>query len=202
MPRHKAPDDEPKDKEAMRKTTIFKAGRRYEKSESKGLPHSKRDIALFEKHKDDALFTGGREDYIRNPNIKSKVKFVEPEDDGANTPAADAPADVNAPGRDIDQPINKAKLKKILPSAYKSINQPGATTQIAPISHSDFLEKQREHTRKQIGNIPRGAVPKNFVVEKPLQPSPLDYYESAVIRKQNNYREKMYNAGRPFVPVY
>jgi hypothetical protein len=201
MPRPRpAPEDEPKDTEAKRKAMLFKAGRRYEKHEAQGKPQSKRDQSLYEKHKDNALFVEGREDYTRNPKIKSRVKFTEEkEDDDDDATPGTAP---EAPGRDVDQPIHRAKLKKVLPNAYETVDQPGATRQNVPISHSDFLEKQREHTRKQIGNIPRGAIPKNFVVEKPLHPSPLDYYSSALIRKQNQYRFNSLEAGRPFVPVY
>lgn len=103
------------------------------------------------------------------------------------------------PKRDVDTPIAKAKLMKMVPTAYQAAAQPGGSEPTPSLSQNLFLERQRDYTRRQVGPLGTNKKLDNFIVEKPLHPSPLDYYESAMIRKQNLQRLRSAENRKPFM---
>ena len=103
------------------------------------------------------------------------------------------------PKRDVDTPIAKAKLMKMVPTAYQATAQPGGSEPTPSLSQNLFLERQRDYTRRQVGPLGTNKKLDNFIVEKPLHPSPLDYYESAMIRKQNLQRLRSAENRKPFM---
>ena len=74
--------------------------------------------------------------------------------------------------------IERARLRRLNPTAFSSeVNAvKGLTGQEARITPEELDIKQREESRRQLGDVSKSAQPRNFVVEKPLKPSPLDIY--------------------------
>ena len=74
--------------------------------------------------------------------------------------------------------IERAKLRRLNPTAFSSEAGAiqGLTGQEARITPEELDIKQREESRRQLGDLSKSAQPRNFVVEKPLKPSPLDIY--------------------------
>lgn len=130
---------------------------------------------------------------------KKKVKIAP-----TTEPTVDTQEDIERyesgkPKRDVDMPIHKAKMMKMVPTAYQSTAQPGGSEPTPTLSQNLFLERQRDYTRRQVGPLGTNKKLENFIVEKPLYPSPLDYYESAIIRKQNLFRKnKPFTQLNPF----
>jgi hypothetical protein len=94
--------------------------------------------------------------------------------------------------------IEKARLRRLNPTAFTSENQAvmGLTGQEARITPEQLDTKQREESRKQLGDLSRSAQPQNFVVMKPLKPSPLDIYGAEKEQQRANIR-----VSRAFAPV-
>ena len=86
--------------------------------------------------------------------------------------------------------ITQAKMRRIHPTAFQSENQAvqGLTGQEARITPEKLDMKQREESRKQLGELSKSAQPQNFVVMKPLQPSPLDIYGAEKEQQRSNIR--------------
>ena len=94
--------------------------------------------------------------------------------------------------------ITRAKMSRIHPTAFTSENQAimGLTGQEARTTPEQLDTKQREESRKQLGELSKSAQPQNFVVMKPLKPSPLDIYGAEKEQQRSNIR-----ASRAFAPV-
>ena len=93
--------------------------------------------------------------------------------------------------------IERAKLRRLNPVAFSSAGAiQGLTGQDAKITPEELDIKQREESRRQLGDLSRSAQPQNFVVEKPLKPSPLDIYGA----KKEMSRAAIRNS-RVFAPV-
>ena len=88
--------------------------------------------------------------------------------------------------------IAKAKIKRVHPTAFSSDSTvvQGLTGQEARITPEELDVKQREESIKQLGQVSKSAQPQNFVVEKPLQPSPLDIYGAQKEQQRGAIRSK------------
>lgn len=94
--------------------------------------------------------------------------------------------------------IERAKLRRLNPTAFSSSSDAirGLTGQEAKITPEELDVKQREESRRQLGDLSKSSQPKNFVVEKPLRPSPLDIYGAKKEMERSAIR-----SSRVFVPV-
>lgn len=88
--------------------------------------------------------------------------------------------------------ITQAKIKRIHPTAFSSETDAvqGLTGQEARITPEDLDIKQRQESIKQLGQVSKSAQPQNFVVEKPLVPSPLDIYGAQKEQQRGAIRSK------------
>ena len=94
--------------------------------------------------------------------------------------------------------IEKARLKRLNPTAFASENAPvfDMTGQVAPESPEELDAKQRKETVRALGRMSYASEPKNFVVEKPLKPNALDLYQAQKMQKRASMRNE-----RAFAPV-
>jgi hypothetical protein len=94
--------------------------------------------------------------------------------------------------------IQKAKLKRLNPTAFASQNAPvfDMTGQKAQDTPEELDEKQRKETIKALGRPAQSAQPQNFVVEKPLAPNAMDLYQAQKMKQRASVRNQM-----AFAPV-
>jgi hypothetical protein len=94
--------------------------------------------------------------------------------------------------------IEKARLKRINPTAFASQNAPvfDMTGQKAQDTPEELDEKQRKETIRALGKPAQSAQPQNFVVEKPLKPNALDIYQAQKIQQRDTVRNQ-----KAFAPV-
>ena len=94
--------------------------------------------------------------------------------------------------------IEKARLKRLNPTAFASENAPvfDATGQVARESPEELDAKQRRETVRALGRMAYSSEPKNFVVEKPLAPNALDLYQAQKMQQRASVRNE-----RAFAPV-
>ena len=94
--------------------------------------------------------------------------------------------------------IEKARLKRINPTAFASQNAPvfDMTGQKAQDTPEELDEKQRRETIRALGKPAQSAQPQNFVVEKPLKPNALDIYQAQKIQQRDTVRNQ-----KAFAPV-
>jgi hypothetical protein len=94
--------------------------------------------------------------------------------------------------------IEKARLKRLNPTAFASENAPvfDMTGQKAPETPEELDKKQRKESIRALGKLSYSAEPHNFVVEKPLAPNAMDLYQAQKMKQRETVRNQ-----RAFAPV-
>lgn len=83
--------------------------------------------------------------------------------------------------------LTRARLRRLNPTAFGSANEPrmGRTGQEAEMSPEQLDVKQREESKRQLGELPKVQAPRNNVPMKPLKPNSMDAYQDAKIQERS-----------------